>query len=105
MGFLSRYFRAYFTRWWLPPLHYLVAALFLAGFVGTELYAASDFLADVCALLTLVVAVAALGMLVAAFVHYRNRRKLEGLANLVLFACLFLFPTLFLRAATFLSHG
>jgi hypothetical protein len=91
---LTRYVQAYFSSWWLPLAHYAAVLVFLALFVATGLFAMSGFAAVVSDILAGLLVLAALGMFLASCVNYRRKCKLNGLANLMFFACLFLFPAL-----------
>ena len=95
---LSRYFEAYFSSWWMPLAHYAAAMVLLALFVASGLFAMSGFAAIACDVLTGLFVLAAIGMFLASCVNYRKKRKLCGLANLMFFACLFLFPALLYAA-------
>ena len=102
---IMRYFRAYFAHWWMPVALYAAVALVLAVLIVTGLFSVPGFLAALCNVLTALLVATAFGMPVAAVVHYRRGRKVEGLANLVLFVCLFLFPALFFFAVSLLAKG
>lgn len=91
-AYLSRYFQAYFSSWWLPLAHYAAVLALLVAVIISKESASYQVMLVVISVLSFCALVFAVGMLTAAFVNFYRRRKIEGLANLLSFLCLFLLP-------------
>lgn len=91
-AFINRYFSRYFSSWWRPLAHYASALGCVVACVASGFFTTPGAVAFAFRALLIVAGVGAAGMLAAACVNYKKGRKLEGLANLLFFGCLFLFP-------------